>query len=54
MSILCHFPTFGAIAEFGPLGSALEVHGSPPPINGYMCMPTEFKDTERNYVELLI
>ena len=35
---------FGGMAAFGPLGSASEGNGSPPPVNTYMCTPTEFKD----------
>ena len=33
----------GDITAFGPFGSAFEGHGSPPPVNRYMCIPPEFK-----------
>ena len=32
------------MAEFGTLGFAFEGHSSPPPVNTYMCIPTELKD----------
>ena len=38
------FRRFGGKAAFGPLGSASEGNGSPPPVNTYVCTPTEFKD----------
>ena len=38
------FGRFGGMAAFGLLGSASEGNGSPPPVNTYMCIPTEFKD----------
>ena len=45
MPFLCHFlSASGGMTAFGPPGSAFEGHGSPPPVNTYMCMPTEFKD----------
>ena len=38
------FGHVGGMAAFCPLGSASEGNGSPPPVNTYMCMLTEFKD----------
>ena len=39
------FPgALGGMVAFGPLGFAFEGYGSPPPVNSYMCIPTEFKD----------
>ena len=43
MSISCHFWALGGHDSVWPLGSAFEGHGSPPPVNKYMCMPHEFK-----------
>ena len=31
------------MTAFGPFGSVFEGHGSPPSVNGYMCIPPEFK-----------
>ena len=46
MSTLCYFRALGGggMAAFGTLGFAFEGHSSPPPVNTYMCIPTEFKD----------
>ena len=47
MSIVCHSRALRVgTAEFGPIGSAFEGHGSPTSFNTitYVCKPTEFKD----------
>ena len=45
MLILCHSRALRVrTAEFEPLGSAFEGHGSLPLLNNYVCKPTEFKD----------
>ena len=44
MPILCHFRARRGMTAFGTLGFAFEGNGSPPPVNTYMCIPTEFKD----------
>ena len=41
--ILCYFRAFWAMAVFGPLGSALEGHGSPLPVNTFMCIHQNLK-----------
>ena len=33
-----------SVVTFVPFGYAPEGHGSPPPVNSYMCIPIEFKD----------
>ena len=44
MSILCHFRALWGIAAFDFFGSAFEGHGSPPPVNSYMCVHPESKN----------
>ena len=40
MSIFAILGRFGGMNVFCPLGSAFEGHGSPPPVNTYVCLPT--------------
>ena len=37
------FGRFVGMTAFGLFGSAFEGHGFPPPVNTYMCIPTEFR-----------